>query len=102
MKKFLVVIAITILSLSQAFAFYPQLSFFVNREVATTRIWNTSYQPMVCSGYAFGQTFNGVVLNSWFNTIYVGPGMYADAYVYSNFYDPFVNSWAQVDCQFTW
>lgn len=87
---------------SQAFAFIPQMSFFVNREVATARIWNTTARSFVCSGVAYGQTYYGVQLNSWFSNLYVAPGMSADAYVYSNFYDPFVNSWAQVDCQFTW
>ncbi len=102
MKKLIIASALFILTVSESFAFFPQMSFFVNREIATTKIWNTSHRPMVCSGYAFGQTFNGVVLNSWFNNLYIRPGMSADAYVFSNYYDPFVRSWAQVDCQFTW
>lgn len=102
MKKLVLTFALFIVTFSQAFAFCPQMSFFVNREVAVTRVFNQSMRPMVCSGYAFGQTFNGVVLNSWFNQIYISPGMSADAYVYSNFYDPFMRSWAQIDCQFTW
>jgi len=102
MKKLIIATALFVVTMSQAFAFYPRLSFFVNREVATSRVWNTGHRPMICSGYAFGQTFNGVVLNSWFNSLYIMPGMHADAYVYSNFYDPFVRAWAQVDCQYTW
>ncbi len=102
MKKLFISLALLTVTLSNAFAFYPEMSFFVNREVAVARVWNRNFQPMVCSGYAFGQTYSGVVLNSWFNSLYVMPGMYADAYVYSNFYDPFIRSWAQVDCQYTW
>ena len=102
MKKLIITCALFVVTMSQAFAFFPQMNFFVNREVATARVWNTSYRPMICSGYAFGQTFSGVVLNSWFNGVYIMPGMHADAYVYSNYYDPFARAWAQVDCQFTW
>ncbi len=102
MKK-LILSAFLFATLStSAFAFVPQMSFFVNREVATARVFNTTGRPFVCSGTAFGQTYQGVVLNSWFNQVYVAPGMFADAFVYSNFYDPFVTSWAQVDCQFSW
>ncbi len=102
MKKFMLS-AFVFLSLSTSvFAFVPQMSFYVNREVATARVWNYSDRAFVCNGTAFGQTFGGVVLNSWFNQVYVAPGMYADAYVYSNFYDPFATAWAEVDCQFIW
>lgn len=102
MKK-LMLSAVLFLSLSSSvFAFIPQMSFFVARDVATARVFNTTGRPFVCSGNAFGRTYSGMVLNSWFNNIYVMPGMYADAYVYSNFYDPFVNAWAQVQCQFTY
>lgn len=102
MKKLIIACALLVVTMSQAFAFYPQMNFFVNREVATARVWNTGHRAMICSGYAFGQTYSGVVLNAWFNSLYIRPGMYADAYVYSNYYDPFARAWAQVDCQFTW
>ncbi len=100
MKKLLLATAIFLTLSSSVFAFIPQMSFFVNRDVATARVWNTSGRPFICSGVAFGQTYNGVVLNSWFNNLYVAPGVSADAYVYSNYYDPFMSAWAQVDCYF--
>ena len=102
MKK-LILSAVVFLGLtSSVFAFIPQMSFFVNGEVATARIFNNTMRPFTCSGTAFGQTYNRVVLNVWFNQIYVTPGMYVDTYVYSNYYDPFTYAWAQVDCQLTW
>jgi len=102
MKKLLFSALLFLTLTNSVFAFIPQMSFFVNREVATARIWNNTSSSFICSGIAYGRTYNGVVLNSWFNQIYVAPGMYADAYVYSNFYDPFVYNWAEVDCQFIW
>ena len=102
MKKLFLTAFIFLTFSSSVFAFVPRMRFFVNREVAIARVFNQTGRPFVCSGTAFGQTYSGYVLNSWFNQIYVLPGMYADAYVYSNYYDPFVSAWAQVECQHTW
>lgn len=102
MKKLMLSAALFLALSTSLLAFVPQINFFVSGEMATARIFNHSGYPLVCSGVAFGLTYNRVVLNSWFNRIYIHPGMFADAYVYSNYYDPFISSWAQVDCQFAW
>ena len=103
MKKLFLafIVSLTFVSTSVN-AFVPQMSFFVSTTIATTRVFNYTGRPVVCSGVAYGQTYQGVVLNSWFNQIYVAPGVFADAYVYSNVYDPFARAWAEVDCEFTW
>jgi hypothetical protein len=101
MRKLLISAAILLTLSSSAFAFAPLMNFFVNREVATARIWNTTGRPIVCSGVTYGQTFHGLVLTSWFNNVLIAPSVYVDSYVRSNFYDPFVRSWAHADCQFT-
>lgn len=102
MKKIILSAIIFATLTSSAFAFVPQMGFFVNGEVAVVRIINNTGRPFICSGNAYGQTYRGMVLNSWFNQIYVSPGMYAETYVYSNYYDPFMRAWAYADCQFTW
>ena len=102
MKKLILSVSLFVALSSSAFAFIPQMSYFVNRGFATSRVFNTTGQPFICSGTAFGQTSSGLVINAWFNQLYVAPGGYADAYVTTNFYDPFVNAWAQVQCQFAW
>lgn len=99
MKKILLACAVFVTVSTQAFAFIPQMSFFVNREVATARVWNTTYRPIVCSGYAFGQTWSGVVLNAYVNNAIIYPNRSVDVYVHSNYYDPMVQAWAQIDCQ---
>ena len=98
MRKFILSAFAALTLSSAAHAFVPSMEFFVNREVAVARVWNTTYRPIVCSGYAFGRTFRGVDLNSWVN-ITVQPGVYVDVYVYSNIYDPMIQSWAQIDCR---
>ncbi len=99
MKKFILSAALFLAFSQSASAFVPQMEFFVNREVAVARVWNTTYRPIVCNGVAFGRTWQGVVLNSWVNGLVIYPGVSADVYVYSNYYDPMVQSWAQIDCQ---
>ncbi len=78
--------------------FVPSMSFFVNRDIATTRVFNTAMFPIVCSGTAFGRTTSGVVLNSWINNLVIYPGQWADATVFSNYYDPFMQAWANITC----
>ncbi|MBC7713977.1 MAG: hypothetical protein H7177_11605 [Rhizobacter sp.] len=102
MKKF-ILSAITTLTISgTASAFVPQMQFFVNNQVAVARVFNTNFQPVACSGYAFGRTFQGVVLNAYANNVIIAPGAFVDVYVHSNFYDPMAQAWAQIECQATW
>lgn len=81
-----------------AYSFVPPMSFFVNREVATARVFNTTHFPIICSGQAYGQTHSGVVLNTWINNMVIYPGQWADAVVFSNYYDPFFTAWANIGC----
>jgi len=104
-KQFLLKLFFTTLLMSfstLSWAFAPRMEFFVNREVAISRVWNNTYRPIVCSGQAFGRTYQGVVLNFWVNQIVVYPNTFVEVYVHSNFYDPMASAWAQMDCQFTY
>jgi hypothetical protein len=98
MKKLLLAAAIVMTLTSNAFAFIPQMSYFVNREVAVSRVWNNTYNRIVCSGFAYGRTFQGVVLNSFVNNMVIFPGQSVDVYVHSNFYDPMIVAWADINC----
>jgi hypothetical protein len=102
MKKFMFTLMFVMTLSSSAMAFAPQLEFYVNREVAVSRVWNNTFRPIVCSGQAFGRTYSGVVLNSWVNQIVIYPNTYVEVYVHSNFYDPMLQAWAQIDCQIPW
>ncbi len=96
MKKFFVV-ALFLVVLS-AGAFIPQMSFQVRRDVAIVRVFNQTYYPAVCSGQAFGYTYSGLMLNAWMNNMAIYPGQWVDLYVYTNYYDPFVNANASIFC----
>jgi hypothetical protein len=99
MKKMILSVVAFLAISSQAFAFFPQVQYFVNNQVAVARVMNTTFQPMVCSGQAFGRTFQGMVLTSWINNAVIYPNTFTDVYVYSNVYDPMAQAWAQIDCQ---
>lgn len=101
MLKKLIVSSALFLGISlnvSAYNFIPAMNFFVNRDIATSRVFNTAAFPIVCSGQAFGQTYSGVVLNMWINNMVIYPGQWADATVFSNYYDPFTRAWAHVSC----
>ncbi len=99
MKKLAISCVVFLAISSQAFAsFIPRMNFFVNREVAIARVWNTTHGPIVCNGQAFGRTRHGVVLNSWVHHLVIYPMTSVDVYVHSNFYDPFVQAWASINC----
>lgn len=88
----------------EAFAFYPQMQVFVSPQVATVRVFNQSYYPIVCSGVVYGRTYYGYVGQVWENNVWVYPGQFNDLYVYATnpYYDPMVQAWANLDCRYTW
>ncbi|MBY0414843.1 MAG: hypothetical protein K2Q18_11785 [Bdellovibrionales bacterium] len=102
MKKFIISLVAALNFSTSAYAFVPQMEFFVNREVAVSRVWNVTNRPIICSGQAFGRTYQGVVLSAWINNAVIYPGVSAEVYVHSNFYDPMIQAWAQVDCTVAW
>ena len=102
MKKFILSVMAFLTISTTASAFVPQMQFFVNREVAIARVFNTTFRPVACTGVAFGRTYQGVVLNSYANNVVVYPNSSVDVYVHSNFYDPMVQAWAQINCEFGW
>ncbi len=102
MSKFLILVTFIFSFNASAQAFIPRMEFFVNREVAVTRVWNTTFYSVVCSGLAYGQTYQGVVLNTWINQVVVAPGAYAEAYVHPNYYDPMIRAWGEINCLRGW
>jgi hypothetical protein len=90
MKKFILVMALVFALAAPAFAGF-------NATKAWARVNNNYNFPVYCTGQVYGQTYSGIVLNSWFNG-WVHPGAYAYAYVYTNQMDPFVNAWNDIYC----
>lgn len=73
---------------------------FVTPTRVDVRVFNRFNRPVFCQGMAYGQTFQGMMLNSWFSSVIPAFG-YGYAYVYS--YNPgqrFVRGWGTFNCRF--
>ena len=100
MKK-IILSAIAALTISaNAQAFVPLVQTFVNRDLAIVRVWNTTARPIVCSGVVYGRTQKGVTLNTWVNQKVISQNTFVEVYVRSNYYDPMVQAWAQLNCEY--
>ena len=100
MKKFILstIAALTISANAQAFI--PLIQTFVNREVATVRVWNTTPRPIICNGIVYGRTQKGVTFNTWMNQTVVYQNTFVEVYIHSNYYDPMVHAWAQINSEY--
>lgn len=81
-----------------SFAWVPQMQFQVTPQYSQVQVINPMGYQAYCQGYVFGQTQNGMVMNSWFSS-YLPAGGYAYAYVQAMPPYYFVNSWANIECQ---
>ena len=99
MKKFFVLALLVLSFNSQA-----QAWFRVNVRVYASPVQLTAYvdnmwgRPMLCRGNVAGITYQGPVAYAYFNNIVVYPGMFAQAYAYTNNYNPFVRYTSNVYC----
>jgi len=89
------------------FSFQAKAQFFpaqahvaVNPLQVSVTVYNPYYEPIICSGQVFGQTYYGQVYNAVFLEQFMPAGTSRFAYVYTNAYNPFVNGWPQVTCRF--
>lgn len=105
MRKLIVFLFVAIVSLVQApkaNAYWPglyQINVFVNQYTAIARVQNTSYYPIVCSGYVYGYSSYGYTFNTYANQVWIAPGAHLDIYVNSNsVYDPMINARAELRC----
>lgn len=72
----------------------------VNQLRVTATVVNQSFRPIICSGYVYGQIQFGTTVHSWMNQQVIQPGQHANIYVYTNYAQPFVNGWADINCRY--
>ena len=72
----------------------------IRPDAVTAQVYNPYYEPIVCEGFAFGQTYSGHVFQARVADI-IPPGGYRYAVVSTNaVLNPFVGGWAQLLCNF--
>ena len=96
-------ILVTLAHSASAFAwgFFPVNPLVqIRPEVVSAQVYNPYYEPILCVGFAFGQTVRGQVFQARVADIIL-PGQHRFAVVHTNaFVNPFGHGWAQVMCRF--
>ena len=83
---------------AQVFPINPLVT--ITAASVSAQIYNPYYEPILCEGLAFGQTFVGTVYQARVADV-IPPAGYRFAVVSTNpIVNPFVNGWAQVLCRF--
>lgn len=99
MKKFFFAIAFALSLPTFSYAWMmPQVQFYVTPHYAQGQVNNPSPYPVYCQGYVYGQTQNGIPLNTWF-AAQVPPYSFVYAYIYANPPYVLVNAWSEIYCQ---
>lgn len=102
MKLKLAIVALLITLTSSAFAqfFRANPSVTILPGVVTAQVYNPYYEPIICNGQVFGQTYRGPVYNAFFVEQILPVGAYRYATVVTNAFNPFVGGYAVINCRF--
>ena len=102
MKLKLSIIALLITFASSAFAQYfvanPAVTVLPGR--VSVEVYNPYYEPIICNGQVFGQTFAGPIYNAFFAEQFMPAGTSRFAFVQTTPYNRFVGGWANISCRF--
>jgi len=66
----------------------------------TAQVYNPHYEPIICNGQVFGQTYTGRVYNAFFYEQLIPAGQYRFVFVQTFPHDPFGNGWSNIVCRF--
>jgi hypothetical protein len=100
--KFLLVALFMIFSTSSFAQFFPaRANVIVLPNMVSVEVYNPHYETIICNGQVFGQTFNGLLLNTFFHEQFMPAGTMRFAYVHTLPGNPFVNGWSNIHCRFT-
>ena len=102
MKLKLAIVAFLITLNTSAFAqfFVSNPAVTVLPGVVSAQVYNPYYEPIICNGQVFGQTYRGPVFNAFFAEQFMPAGSYRYAVVTTNGFNPFIGGWANIRCRF--
>lgn len=100
--KLIALIVLTLTLSTSAFAqFFPaSAQVAVLPGQVSAQVANPYYEPIICSGFVFGQTAQGAVYNTFFAQQLMVAGTFRYAYVVTHPYNPFVGGWTNIQCRF--
>ncbi len=79
-------------------AFTVQANVWWNQLQAVATVHNIFPRAIICSGQAQGITANGIPLFAYMNGHVIMPGQFGHINVFTNVYNPFINAFAYVNC----
>lgn len=99
--KLMALITLTLTLSTSAFAqFFPAKAHVsVLPGQVTAQVSNPYFEPIICSGYVFGQTVQGPVFNTFFSQQLMVAGTYRYAYVVAHPLNPFIGGWTNITCR---
>lgn len=80
--------------------FQAQTEVYMDRTYGNVIVHNWTYNPIVCNGKVVGLTTSGIKAYSYARGLVLYPGQYANLYVYTNNYNPFVRVVPRIRCHF--
>jgi hypothetical protein len=109
-----ILLAVTLIMAGQAFSYvgphhnvqnyvgtFPaQTEVYMDRTYGNVIVHNWNYNPIVCNGKVVGLTSSGIKAFSYARGLVLYPGQYANLYVYTNNYNPFVRVVPRIRCRF--
>jgi hypothetical protein len=100
--KAFVMFALVAFMSSSAFAqwFPARVNVVVLPGQVTAEVFNPFYEPIICNGQVFGQTFQGQIYNAFFAEQFMPAGSYRVAFVQAFPFNPFATGWANIHCRF--
>jgi hypothetical protein len=98
MKKFIFVILLFVSFNTFAQWFRVNARVNVNAFQLYAYVDNTFAAPIVCRGSVAGITYYGQPVFAYFNNVIIYPGMFAEAYAFTNQFNPFVSVNSNVNC----
>jgi hypothetical protein len=101
LKSFLIATLVSLFATSAFAQWFPgRVQVTVLPGQVAFQVMNPYYQPIVCNGQVFGQTFHGQIFTAGFIEQVLPVGDFRYAYVNAVPFAPFARGWANIHCRF--
>lgn len=100
LKALLVTLFLTLTTSAFAQWFPARVVVVVLPGQVAAQVVNPYYEPIICNGQVFGQTFSGPVFTTYFTEQFLPAGGFRYAYVQTTPLLPFATGWANIHCRF--
>lgn len=100
LKALLIGLFLTVTTSAFAQFFPARVDVVVLPGQVAAQVVNPYYEPIICNGQVFGQTFGGQIFTTYFAEQFLPAGGFRYAYVQTTPLLPFATGWANIHCRF--